>query len=129
MIGRDVLIAGVLGVGLVLGGSCASLAGDQPPADEITRQHAAWVLESLVRMETIKPGMTRAVLFKVFTEEGGLYSRTTGHYVLRDCPYFKVDVEFEPVGPGTIGRTVAEGSDSDIIKTISRPYIQRMILN
>ena len=99
--------------------------GARPSAQsDLDHQHAAWVLDCLARMETVKPGMTRADLFKVFKEEGGIYSGTWGHYVLKECPYFKVDVVFEPAVAGSLG-----SSPTDTIKTISRPYIQRSILN
>jgi hypothetical protein len=73
-------------------------------------------------METIKPGMTRADLFKVFAGEGGIYSSTRGHYVFRDCQFFKVDVVFTLTTPPV-------ESPSDTIKTISTPYIQRIAID
>lgn len=101
----------------------ARAQGQQGTAGDVTRQqHEAWVFASLERMETIKPGMTRGDFLKVFRMEGGLYGRnSSGHYVFRDCQYFKVDVEFEPVG-----RSI---SDADTIKTISKPYIERGIVD
>jgi hypothetical protein len=45
-------------------------------------------------METIKTGMTRSTLLTVFTTEGGLSTVSHRTYVSRECPYFKVDVEF-----------------------------------
>jgi hypothetical protein len=56
--------------------------------------HVAWVIEVLKRMLTIKPGMTREALLKVFTTEGGLSTGVHHTFVSRDCPYFKVDIEF-----------------------------------
>src|SRR5262245_11285252 len=57
-----------------------------------------WVANSLKEIQTIKVGMTRTDLLKVFTTEGGLSTGLTRTYVYRECPYIKVDVEFEPVG-------------------------------
>ncbi len=78
-------------------------------------------------MRTIKPGMTREALLKVFTTEGGLFTGLQRTFVNRDCPLFKVEVEFQAVGrPGRDrdGRvTLIEGSQ-DIILKISRPYLQ-----
>lgn len=65
---------------------------------ESAKSHSEWIAQSLREMETIKVGMTRADLLKVFTEEGGLSTRTQRQYVYRECPYIKVAVEFEPVG-------------------------------
>ena len=83
-------------------------------------------------MQTIKPGMTREALLTVFTTEGGLSTGLRRTFVSRDCPYFKVDVEFQAVGrPNRDGDervTLVEGSQ-DIILKISRPYLQFSILD
>lgn len=42
--------------------------------------------------------MTRADLLKVFTTEGGISTGLHRTYVSRDCPFFKVDVDFRAVG-------------------------------
>jgi hypothetical protein len=47
----------------------ASFAGGQCSSHS---DHAAWVVESLERMQTIKLGMTRKQLLTVFTTEGGI---------------------------------------------------------
>ena len=57
-----------------------------------------WVAQALKRMQTIKPGMTREALLTVFTTEGGLSTGLQRTFVSRDCPFFKVDVEFQAVG-------------------------------
>ena len=86
--------------------------------------HVSWVAESLKRIQTVKPGMTRADLLKVFTTEGGIWQRTGRTYVSLDCPYFKVDVRFQVVGePGLIENS------QDIVTQISRPYLQFMVLD
>jgi hypothetical protein len=90
-----------------------------------------WVAQALTRMLTIKIGMTRGDLLKVFTTEGGLSTRVQHTYVSRDCPYFKVDVEFKEVGPpGPNGDQMSFGeSGADIILKISRPYLAFSILD
>ncbi|MGD0201560.1 MAG: hypothetical protein ABSD27_12480 [Bryobacteraceae bacterium] len=102
----------------------ATLRADQ---GQSSQDHVAWVAEALERMQTIKPGMTREDLLNVFTTEGGLSTGLQRTFVSRDCPYFKVDVEFEAVGRpnrDNDGRvTLIEGSQ-DIIVKISRPYLQ-----
>ena len=57
-----------------------------------------WIAKSLREMKTIKVGMVRADLLKVFVTEGGISTPLNRTYVYRECPYIKVDVEFEPVG-------------------------------
>jgi hypothetical protein len=86
-----------------------------------------WVAEALKRIQTIKLGMTREDHLKVFTTEGGLSTGLQRTFVSRDCPYFKVDVEFKAVGRSNRddgGRvTLVEGNQDTIVK-ISRPYLQ-----
>jgi hypothetical protein len=78
-------------------------------------------------MQTVRPGMTREALLKVFTTEGGLYNRWRRTFVSRECPFFKVDVEFQEVGRPSRdrdGRVTGLEDGRDIILTISRPYLQ-----
>jgi hypothetical protein len=94
---------------------------------EQPQSHIAWVVDALIRMQTIKPSMTRSDLLKVFTTEGGLSTRLHRTFVSRDCPYFKVDVEFE-ADPQTLARDarvpVIDDEDArDIIVKISKPYM------
>ncbi len=105
-----------------------------PQADEKrpSRDHVAWVGEALKRMETIKPGMSREALLTVFTTEGGLSTGLQRTYVSRDCPYLKVDVEFQAVGRperDIDGRVTIVEDSRDIIIKISRPYLQFSILD
>jgi hypothetical protein len=101
----------------------------QPPGPSDTsylnKDHVAWVADVLNRMNTIKPGMTRETLLTVFTAEGGLSTPLKHTYASRDCPYFKVDVEFRiegrPERDGD-GRITSEERAEDVIARISRPY-------
>jgi hypothetical protein len=90
------------------------------------QSHTEWVLKSMQRMETVKVGMTRADLLKVFEEEGGLSTREWRTYVYRGCIYFKVDVKFQPVGEGA--GALGE-SERDKIVEISRPYIDYSVVD
>jgi hypothetical protein len=95
--------------------------------ERCSQEHQAWVTYVLKKMETIKPGMTREELLKVFTTEGGLSTALNRRFVSRDCPYFKVDVEFKAVGRPDRdgdGRVTLEENSLDIIVKISRPYLQ-----
>src|SRR5438045_8089837 len=80
--------------------------------------HVHWVEDSLKAMNSIKPGMTRFDLQKVFTTEGGISMRIQRTFVYRGCPYFKVDVEFEPDEA-----TLQDESPKDKILRISKPYL------
>ncbi len=44
-------------------------------------EHTEWITKSLEEMLTIKAGMTRADLLKVFAEEGGISTRSQRRYV------------------------------------------------
>src|ERR1044071_4491661 len=96
----------------------------QSPQKEPER--AQWIVDSLKEIQTIKVGMTRADLLKVFTTEGGLSTGLRRTYVYSECQYFKVDVEFEPVGRparDASGRVTLAESGDDVIKSISKPYL------
>jgi hypothetical protein len=89
--------------------------------------HVAWVADALKRMQTIRPGMTRADLLKVFTTEGGLSNGLQRTFVSQECPYFKVDVQFDAVDRSNRdsgGRVTLEEGNQDVIVKISRPYLQ-----
>jgi hypothetical protein len=94
------------------------------------QEHEVWVGRSLGKMETIKPGMTRNDLLKVFRTEGGLSTGLHRTFVSQDCAYFKVDVEFRAVGTpdrNSERRVTLEEASGDIIVKISRPYLQYSI--
>jgi hypothetical protein len=104
--------------------SSGSIRAARPEGQRSSREdHIDWVAGALKRMQTVNVGMTRDDLLKVFGMEGGLSTRSHRTFVSRDCPYFKVDVEFR-----TVGRAGDEGRQ-DVIVKISRPYLQFSILN
>ena len=112
---------------LLAGASIGVANAQQADRRQSSPEHVAWVAEALKRMQTIKPGMTREALLTVFTTEGGIRTELQGTFVSRDCPYFKVDVEFQAVGRpnrGENGRVTLVEDSRDIIVTISRPYLQ-----
>src|ERR1700753_2084074 len=90
-------------------------------------EHEAWVSRVLTKMGTIHPGMTRKDLLKVFTTEGGLSTRLHRRFVSRDCPYFKVDVEFKAVGQPEKdgeGRATLLEDSGDVIVKLSKPFLE-----
>jgi hypothetical protein len=95
--------------------------------DPCLQDHQDWVTRGLKKIETIKPGMTREELLEVFTTEGGFSTGLNRRFISRDCPYFKVDVEFKAVGRSerdNEGRVTLEEDPRDIIVKISQPYLQ-----
>ena len=98
--------------------------------DSCAQNRDEWVRDTLAKMKSITPGMTREELMKVFRTEGGLSTGLHRTFGSRECPYFKVDVEFRAVGrPGRDGdgRVTLEEDARDIIVKISRPYLQSPI--
>jgi hypothetical protein len=120
----------VMLIGLMVGSVLLAAGGGRQTTPR--EDHIAWVAEALKRIQTITPGMTRKELLLVMTTEGGLSTRLRRTFVSRDCPYFKVDVEFEAVGPpsrDSSGRVTLLEGDQDRIVKISRPYLQFSVAN
>jgi hypothetical protein len=120
------LLVLVLLSGAAIGSSAPdrmSLASQEPCPQE----HRQWVAQALQKMQTIQPGMTRKDLLGVFTTEGGLSTGLQRTYVSQECPYFKVDVEFEAVGRPNRdeeGRVTLVEDNRDVIVKVSVPYLQ-----
>jgi hypothetical protein len=92
----------------------------------VTDEHTEWIMKILKEIESVKAGMTRADLLRVFKEEGGISTRTRRRYVYHDCPYVKVDVEFEPVGEP---ENKLRQSPRDKIIKISKPFLEWSIMD
>jgi hypothetical protein len=123
---RRLFVLALLSIAAISASSSVRLthSANQEPCSQ---DHQAWIVHTLEKMETIKPGMTREELLKVFATEGGLSTELNRTFISRDCPYFKVDVEFEAVGRPNRDKdrrvTLVEDS-RDIIVKVSRPYLQ-----
>ena len=100
----------------------AQLHGGTDVDKDLTKQ----ISEILTECQTIKLGMTRAELLKVFTIEGGLSTATHRTFVYRGCHYIKVDVEFTLSEPG---QNVLEERPTDTISKISKPYLEWSIID
>lgn len=96
-----------------------------PSSSPYDSEQARWILANLPELQSIKVGMTRGQLLKVFREEGGISTRTWRSYVYRKCGYVKVDVEFAPVRD----KDSPESSPDDRITKISKPYLELMIMD
>jgi len=107
---------------IVIGGSAFVRPLRSASPDPCTQDHAAWLTQVLERMETIKPGMTRWDVLQVFRTEGarptftieGAPTLLRETFVSQDCPYFKIDVEFQP----TFGIP-----NRDVLVKVSKPYV------
>ena len=93
-----------------------------------TKEYTQWISQVLAQRQTLKPGMKRANLDQLFTQEGGIRGGLT--YVYRECPFIKVDFEFKRAAETKYdkqGRVVSGLSPNDEITSISRPYLQYSI--
>jgi hypothetical protein len=88
----------------------------------IDEEHTKWIDEVMRTIHTIKPGMTRGDLEKVFVHEGGLSTRSHQKYVYKGCPYIKVDVD---LAPSDEDRWTEKPEDK--VVGISRPYLEYTI--
>jgi hypothetical protein len=112
---------------IVVGGSASFRPAQSASAEPCAQDHEAWLTQVLGKMETIKPGMTRFDLLKVFRTEGGLPRGLRETFVSQDCPYFKIDVEFEPVARpdnGGVRFSLSPRDNRDVIVKVSKPYVQ-----
>ena len=100
----------------------AALGGTPTPPNCTAGEHDAWISKATTEMQTIKVGMTREDLLKVFTRASGFFtaSRLAGTYQYKESPYIKVDVEFSQA-PSTANDTAE--NPKDIIQSISKPYL------
>ncbi len=127
---RCLIVIAILGA--IIGSSGSVHAAHSGQQGTSRQEHIAWVSDALKRMQTVKVGMTRADLLKVFTTEGGLSAALRRTFVSRDCPYFKVEVVFTAAGrpsPSSAGRVIQVESDQDVIAKISTPYLQFSIMD
>ena len=104
--------------------TATSLAPTQTPDTDL--EHRKWILSVLESTGTVKPGMTREDLLKVFTTEGGISNRFQRTYVYKDCQYIKVTVEFEAASNPDDGLT--EMPQDRIVK-ITMPFLQYMVVD
>lgn len=103
---------------------CASWQLQPLSAAAREQTHEEWLRERIVEAKSIKVGMSRAELLKVFDKEAGLNTNPATHYILRGCPYIKLYVEFESE-PGINIRGV---SDERLkLKTISEPSLGYLV--
>ena len=105
----------------VVGVLAQEVAMDARPGLQVDQEHTQWIQRVMNSILTIKPGMTRKDLSRVFTTEGGLSTRSERRYVYKHCQNIKVDVQFSPVDQD------ANESPEDKIVTISKPYLEYSI--
>jgi hypothetical protein len=96
-----------------------------PGTPPIDREHTQWIESVLGWTNRVREGMTRKDVEKVFTTEGGISTRAQQTYVLKGCPYIKVEVEFSFPDEG---HSLDRNPGDKIIK-ISKPYLEYSIMD
>jgi hypothetical protein len=113
-------IASLTFIFIICAGSFAQTAESHP--SQVDQQHTAWIGDAMRTIETIRVGMTRSDLAKIFTTEGGLSTAARRTYVYRQCRFIKVDVKFDVV-------TSVEEQPTDKIVEVSRPYLAWSVMD
>ena len=114
-----------IGVWLIAGLFAVIGAGALPAAqNRDDKGHQEWIEARYKEAVSIQPGMTRAELKKLFTEEGGMQMVQTRTYVLKSCYLIHLEVKFDaPSG-------AASGREDDVkIVEVSKPYLARIVLD
>jgi len=86
-----------------------------------------WLLDRMLEAESIRVGMSRVDLLRVFMPDGGFQRIPASRYVLYSCDLIKVDVEFR-FPEGTSPRNLPPDAELTILK-ISKPYLEPMIMD
>ena len=113
-------LAGIAFLGMVALCAVAQSEYHQRPT-EVDPGRTAWVAEVLRATQTLKVGMTRSDLMKMFTTEGGLSTTSQRTYVYRQCPFIKIDVKFTASSHDEL--------PTDKIADVSRPYLAWSVMD
>jgi hypothetical protein len=91
--------------------------------NEARQNPREWLEERYKEATSVRAGMSRAELIRVFEEDGGLQRIPATRYVLRSCGMIKVEVEFDV----EYGQAYKEKRNEELkIKAISKPYLEYM---
>lgn len=94
-----------------------AFAGAQNCTD---KSRCDWISAAVLKIDALHAGMTRTDLKKLFREDGGISTRRRGTFVYIECPFIKVDVEFDVSLPYDFQKA---DMPNDRIKSISKPYL------
>lgn len=88
--------------------------------------HQQWLEERYKEAVSIKPGMSRADLMKLFDEDGGVQPIPAARYVLKNCHLIQIEVKFDT----EYGVNHEPTPDANLkIVEVSRPYLARMAVD
>lgn len=90
---------------------------------KLTKQ---WLEERYKEATSIKTGMSRADLMKLFDEDGGFQGIPASRYVLKSCRLIQIEVKFD----AKYGVAYKPTPNEDLkIVEVSKPYLERMALD
>lgn len=94
--------------------------------EEPCQDHTTFLQEAILSVARIHPGSTRAEVEEEFTMDGGMQFVVPSRYVLKKCPYIKVDIEFKASDGGKLQFDESSGkhSPSDLVVKVGRPYLE-----
>jgi hypothetical protein len=105
-------------IGLSLFAPCSTATQGQ---EELEQAHKQWLNERYAEAISIRPGMSRAELLRVFKEDGGFQSIPATRYILRSCDMIQIEVKFDT----EYGQAYKDKPDEDLkITKVSRPYLK-----
>ena len=82
------------------------------------------VEQCLRDFESITNGMTRAGVETRLRHDGGLQGASPVRFVHPECPYFKIDVEFDFKRDASDGNRAVENKNDRVVR-VSKPYLER----
>jgi hypothetical protein len=105
-------------IGLLLLATFSTTTDGQGRQDEGYRQ---WLYDRYAEAASIKPGMSRADLLRVFEEDGGFQRIPAARYTLKSCNMIKIDVDFDT----KYGQRYKEKPDAELkITKVSKPDLE-----
>ena len=122
---------------IVIGGSASFRPTQSASPQPCAQDREVWLTHLTEKMETIKPGMTRWDVLKIFRTDGGppirkdvgLPTLLRQTFVSQDSPYFKIDVEFKPFSRDGVYLGSFPADNRDVIVKVSKPYVQSATTN
>ena len=122
---------------IVIGGSASFRPTQSASPQPCAQDREVWLTQLTAKMETIKPGMTRWDVLKIFRTDGGppirkdvgLPTLLRQTFVSQDSPYFKIDVEFKPFSRDGVYLGSFPADNRDVIVKVSKPYVQSATTN
>ena len=90
-------------------------------------EHRRWLAERYAEAVSVRPGMSRRDLRRLFRPDGGLQTIPSSRYVLKSCAMIKIDVKFalpEGAAREDFREEDERGDEALRITEVSKPYLE-----